>query len=606
MRHLNARVLPIILYHDGVNVGNYQNVTSVLGTCGNYSDEMQRMDKAKFSLGFITNLDMLKLPNLLAHLKTVGFTKTAASNEIRLFALYVNQQFWKLTTKSIQENYEDGVKLLLLGDKVYQFIPVVPFMVGDDPAQHLVSGVMNRSANRSCINCMFRQKDHRKYDKRVYPDRDAADITAKCAEAEAILDRKRKWELQELDSVKSVKKERKSLKFPLRESEKAILESLGDLSIVPMINAFHSVYMGASTSIYDSPPDPFHVFCAGLMKSAVLWIMIIIVYIADITDSNAIATVDQRLHDYPYTPLLPHLVKTFFTKGLTSIAARKSKDEKAQATGSGQGYRSSWWITALIQLFFCIGYQGDVLPNTPNYMAKVVEYDKEAKKKVTRDINLGNPTSKVLNAIYHILNAYFECKRTSFTNENIDQLETAIKNMNIHFDILWDLKQALIDSTSKKHLAMQKNHTVYHLVDSVRKWGSASKINTDRYESAHNSQTTSSFKSSCKRIVTLVAEMLQININKNKSNHMRNLSGILEHGAGYQNICLLKSQKLPEYVTFAPTGGMSHWKIKYSKESNLFELVPSKDNDKSKAKKPSLMSIFSRLTSKIEPIQVRQ
>jgi hypothetical protein len=307
--------------------------------------------------------------------------------------------------------------------------------------------------------------------------------------------------------------------------------------------------------------------------------------------------------------LLPHLVKTFFQKGLASIAARKSKDEKAQATGSGQGYRSSWWITALIQLFFCIGYHGDVLPNTPNYMAKVVEYDKEAKKKVTRDINLGNPTSKVLNAIYHILNAYFECKRTSFTNENIDQLETAIKNMNIHFDILWDLKQALIDSTSKKHLAMQKNHTVYHLVDSVRKWGCASKINTDRYESAHHSQTTSTFNSSCKRMDTLIAEMLHININKSKTNHMSNLSGILQHGAGYQNICLLKSQKLPEYVTFAAAGCRSHWAIKYSKETNLFDLIPSeiiKKSKKSKAKRPSLMSIFSALTSTKAPIQVRR
>jgi hypothetical protein len=588
-RHPRACLLPIILYHDGVNVGNYQNVTSVLGTCGNYSDEMQRKDKGKFSLGFITNIDMLKLPNILDHLVSVGFNKTAALNEIRRFTLYVNQEFWRLTTKGIRDHYEDGVKLKLLGDRVYQFIPCVPFMVGDDPAQHLVSGVMSNNANRSCIHCMFRQKDRRKYDRRIYPNRDALDITFKCAAAEAIHERKRKWELEELSSEangKSLKRNR----FVINDDERAILGSLDDMSVVPMKNAFHSVYMGSNNSIYNTPPDPFHVFCAGLMKSAVLWIVTIIACIADIENNNAITLVDQRLKDYPYTPVLPHLVNTFFNKGLTSIATKKSKDEKSQATGTGQGYRSSWWVCALIQLFFCIGYHGDVLPNSPNFMANVMVYDKETKTKSPRNINLGNPTSKVLNLIYTMLDVYFECKRTAFTDGNIERLESAIKSMNVHFDLLWDLKQALIDSTSKKPLTMQKNHTVNHLIDAMKMWGCLSKVDTSRYEAAHQYYTTKTFKGTSKKMDTLPAEMLQKNINNTISNHLRNVTGILEHGENYKDILL--PQKLPEDVTFAEAGNIAHWNLRYLPETNQFKLDAIKVK---KVVKKSMIKSFSEL-----------
>jgi hypothetical protein len=212
---------------------------------------------------------------------------------------------------------------------------------------------------------MFRQKDREKCDKNICPDRNAADITFKCAAAEAILERKRKWELEDIKVNKKLTKT-----FPMKNYEdKEILQSLNDLSIVPMVNAFHKVYMGHDTRIYTSPPDPFHVFCAGLMKSAVLWIVTIICSIDDLDDSrgkNAVALVDQRLRDYPHTPLLPHLVNTIFRTGLTKIATNKSKDERKQATGSGSGYRSSYWVCALIQLCFCIGYHGDVLLYSAN------------------------------------------------------------------------------------------------------------------------------------------------------------------------------------------------------------------------------------------------
>jgi hypothetical protein len=397
MRIPSACLLPIILYHDGVNVGSYQNVTPVLATCGNYSDEMQRMDKAKFCIGYITNLDMIKLPTIIAHLKEkAGFCKTSATAQVKSFCLKINQMYWKLVTKSIRENYNNGVLIKLLGDRIYHFMPVVPFTVGDEPAQHLLSGVMQGNANRSCVNCTYRRKDNLPYSIQNYPPRNADLILTMCAEAEKI--NKRKYlhlDLpEEADKMQASYERARNNKITRIDKttvkkhaysavELSTIKYLSENSIEPMSNAFHGVYMGYRTSIYDTPGDLFHVFCAGLQKSATSWIMTIVDSLSKLDNKyeNASALLDQRLKDYPHNPELPHMVNTFFKTGLTSLGTNKSTSEKHQATGSGKGYRSSWWGCALLQIFFCIGYHGDVLPNDINYKVNVTVFDKAEKKK---------------------------------------------------------------------------------------------------------------------------------------------------------------------------------------------------------------------------------
>jgi hypothetical protein len=136
---------------------------------------------------------------------------------------------------------------------------------------------------------------------------------------------------------------------------------------------------------------------------------------------------DARLTNFPAIPDTPHMPKTIFKGGLTRII----KDTNKQvATGAGGGFRSSHWITAIFQLIFVIGTDGEILPNTKSFYGK-------------NDENLGNVQAKVLDCCYAILICYFECKRSSFTDSQVETLDRYCQAMHVSFsEVLWDLYQA--------------------------------------------------------------------------------------------------------------------------------------------------------------------
>ena len=63
---------------------------------------------------------------------------------------------------------------------------------------------------------------------------------------------------------------------------------------------------------------------------------------------------------------MPHLNWQTFKGGLTKFA-RKNKREKEQATGAFGGFRSSSFVSILMQIYHAIGFRDDVLPGIANF-----------------------------------------------------------------------------------------------------------------------------------------------------------------------------------------------------------------------------------------------
>ena len=106
---------------------------------------------------------------------------------------------------------------------------------------------------------------------------------------------------------------------------------------------------------------------------------------------------------------------------------RKSKKDKQNATGSFGGLRSSSFIPILFQIYYAIGWQYDVLPGD---------------KFKYNDMNLGNITMKVLSAIKSLLDTYFQSKRMTWTDVQIDHFDKSLKEMFAHVTLVWYLSIA--------------------------------------------------------------------------------------------------------------------------------------------------------------------
>ena len=105
-----------------------------------------------------------------------------------------------------------------------------------------------------------------------------------------------------------------------------------------------------------------HLFSAGLIKSVLLWTLIIIDAISkydgeDYNFSQSTGLFDIRLKQFPIIPKnIPHLHMCRFEKGLMYIIDNKSVKDKTNATGSGGNFRSSENVVALFQTRFAVSF----------------------------------------------------------------------------------------------------------------------------------------------------------------------------------------------------------------------------------------------------------
>jgi hypothetical protein len=352
--------------------------------------------------------------------------------------------------------------------------------------------------------------------------------------------------------------------------DKVVMDELQSLSVVPILNAFFDVPMGADNHIYKTPPDVFHVFCAGLMKSTSSWILTIIYAFSkhDSNYSNAAGIFDDRLRNFPHTPKSSHVPYTFFRNGLMSIAENKDKKEEQQDTGAGGGYRSGYWITALLHTYHCIGYSGDVLPNRANY--------------VFNGINVGNPTAKVLNLIYSLLNVYFECKRSGFTENQILQLEKELTTCYAHLSVTWELKRAVTNAPPNKKMKIRKNHMMMHFPSCIRQSGSLSHCNTDTWEAVHPDKTTGVYNQTSKRHSSLGRDMTLKGVQNEDSVHFGHVAGVMRSGLAYLNS--MDDEAAPEEVTRSRVKRGRHYKLLFTDDISGFSIVSGETVDQGKSK----------------------
>jgi succinate dehydrogenase hydrophobic anchor subunit len=155
---------------------------SVLGTCGLYSDELQRKNLAKFCLGYIKELDNVPLSTVETHLRTkAGYTATGAADAVKEFKNTINQIFWAALTTSIKVHHRNGIKMRVLCDeKVHEMYPVLSFVIGDEPAQHAVTSVKQNNTKRPCNQCTYCPDDRVDYTEVAFPYRNNNEMKELC------------------------------------------------------------------------------------------------------------------------------------------------------------------------------------------------------------------------------------------------------------------------------------------------------------------------------------------------------------------------------------------------------------------------------------------
>ena len=336
-KHQDGHILPFIFYLDGVHLnGQAQNkLTPVMCTTGNFSDELINKDIAKCVIGYLPTLIDLKA-ELEEHLLTIFGSKTRLAKEWQRFELLVEREFWKEITKGINKHWETGVNLHVLGIGIKEFYPCIAFFVSDDPQQHRNAGIEEGNCIHGCIQCTYSYRDG-VYDKEFHLPRNVTDLRERCSKAEAAI-------------------YHKSINKRITRDEESNLKYLKSQNVHPFLNPMLHAALGAENNIYTAtPPDTLHLFCAGLMKSLVKTIITIIYTISKIDKNNynrSCTKIDQRIINFEYVnEEMPHVHWTRFHEGVMCHVP-STVQERGHSTGSFGGYRSTSFISLLIQLFY--------------------------------------------------------------------------------------------------------------------------------------------------------------------------------------------------------------------------------------------------------------
>jgi len=246
-----------------------------------------------------------------------------------------------------------------------------------------------------------------------------------------------------------------------------------------------------------------------------------------ITGPSKIALFDGRIHNFPYVTAMPHLNWSTFKGGIIQFAL-KSKKEKLLATGSFGGFRSTAFISALIQIYHAIGFNDEVLSNNQIYSSDEGLI-----------LNLVDIRSKIQRAIESLLDAYFDCKRKEWDPSTLEVFQTKLKIMEVHVLLVWELKQALLQpaSSTNSNNKMRNLHKHIHLPIYIKNYGSLIHMDTSTFESFHKVATTAIWQKTSKRHNALFLEMTN-GIMLHDYNRLLNVANqIVKHGLDYIPNC---------------------------------------------------------------------
>lgn len=102
------------------------------------------------------------------------------------------------------------------------------------------------------------------------------------------------------------------------------------LCVLPIISPFNTVPMGHNNNMTRNIPDLLHIFCGGIMKSVLMWVLIIIDcfrYTSDQAFLLSLGELYRRIRNFPKCSHLTHMVWRNFPDGLSFIILNHNKKE---------------------------------------------------------------------------------------------------------------------------------------------------------------------------------------------------------------------------------------------------------------------------------------
>ena len=268
-----------------------------------------------------------------------------------------------------------------------------------------------------------------------------------------------------------------------------------------LLNATSSVNMGLvdvneRNSLLFTPPDLLHTFMCGLFKNVTLWIITIISQISKSKDFIFSQNMfDARISSFKDICKVSNVTISYFRKGICYLSKNKTKKEKSYSTGGAGGLRSCEFVCIVLQMFFAIGLDGKILPNTPRYI-------------INRDYVVGNITEMVLIAITTLLDAYFSIQMSPVTRDRIQLIKFKIQKMSKHFIILYQLMLKFCEQEEIDLPHSRKLHAVIcSVIPFLTYFGTFLKADTSSYESVHRVMTVGVWKKTSKRYDSMNREM---------------------------------------------------------------------------------------------------
>jgi Plavaka transposase len=476
-----ATLLPIIVNSDGVALGQTnRQVVTAMGACGNFSDRVIRLPKSKFLLGYIPK-PVYPKEVLLNHLvNIVGLSRAQAELSVFYYERDIDRCFWNLVLQPIKEAYKTGVYMRVLGKPGVVILahPVIINHVGDEPGQKRASGMFEGNTKHFCIHCDYTFESS-PYDRNVHKKRDAESIIAMCKLAEPVLYKKL-----------SEKRPR------LYNHQKEAYNTLRSIGVHPWGNPFHSAPMGVNNTVFNFSYDILHTILGGMMKAILFSALVIVEKISSspIQTSKyrgAKGLFDSRLIDFPnQNNCLPHVKQFKVDTGLVYLLSGKSNKQKGHSSNSMGRIPSANFVTLVLQTYFAIGTNGDILPNTTKFSYK------HGKSGVIEDI--GNVTKKVLSTIELVLYVYFQCKRSSHTDRSNADLRQSVAFLQAQYAVLRDLTKTVLNEEACMDLA-RKPHFLVHFDEIIERFGAIDHLDTNGFETGHIYNTTGNWELTSKR-----------------------------------------------------------------------------------------------------------